>query len=242
MMHYQPQAATCTTANPLCMRATVSNILPGKLYLSGITAVTSESILSAYKITHVLSILSSAEAIHLPETISHHTIPLSDTTTAPLLAHLPAAVDFIATALEQNKDARVLVHCVEGISRSASAVIGYLVSARGMTFRQALRIVKHRRSVVCPNLGFVRQLNEWGTICEARVEERVWEKVLKNGRQTEVEAVEIKAEGNSNESDNDSGLSGGTKKMVGERKRKRAASFLTDWIYGMSREIRRRNL
>lgn len=171
-----------TAAKPaLSMRAVVSTILPGKLFLSGIAAASSADRLDEHGITHVLSIVPASEAPRLPDGIHHLVIPLSDTTTANLLQHLPEAVGFIESALGESGDARVLVHCIEGISRSASAVIAYLMSARGMSFAQALRIVKRRRAVVSPNLGFVRQLSQWGALCEAEREEKPseWEQVLR---------------------------------------------------------------
>lgn len=165
----------------LSMRAVVSTILPGKLFLSGITAASSADRLDEYGITHVLSIVSASEAPRLPDRIHHLVIPLSDTTTANLLQHLPKAVGFIDSALHGSEDARVLVHCIEGVSRSASAVIAYLMSARGMSLAQALRIAKRRRAIVSPNLGFVCQLGQWGALCEAEREERPseWEQVLR---------------------------------------------------------------
>ncbi|KAF8244224.1 phosphatases II, partial [Wilcoxina mikolae CBS 423.85] len=140
-----------------------STILPGKLLLSGVTAASSPETLKEYEITHVLSVVTTSEAPKLPYGINHRIIPLSDTSTSNLLQSLPDAVAFIESALRESEDAKVLVHCVEGISRSASTVIAYLMSERGMSFSQALRIVKRRRAVVSPNLGFIRQLSEWGT-------------------------------------------------------------------------------
>jgi len=165
----------------LPMRAVVSPILPGKLFLSGITAASSPETLKEYEITHVLSIVTTSEAPTLPEGIKHLIIPLSDTSTSNLLQTLPDATTFIKSAFRESKNAKVLVHCVEGVSRSASIVIAYLMSERGMSFSQALRIVKRRRAVVSPNPGFVRQLSEWDTICEAKRRERPreWEQVLK---------------------------------------------------------------
>jgi protein-tyrosine phosphatase len=178
-----PTSRSPARSPPLQMRAMVSQILPNKLYLSGVAAALSADTLRSYRITHVLSIMSPTETIQLPEqvrgSIIQRRIPLSDTTTANLLHHLPDIVEFISSALERD-DARVLVHCIEGVSRSASAVIGYLIAERGMSFRQALRVVKMRRQAVCPNLGFVRQLSEWATKCEANKDEREWEKVLKS--------------------------------------------------------------
>ena len=119
-------------------------------------------------------------------------VPIADTTTAPLLSHLPAAVAFLAEALE-DKGARVLVHCVEGVSRSASVVIAFLMAEREMSFSTALRVVKRRRQVVCPNLGFVRQLSQWAERCgEFRARnKKAWEVVLEEaGKRGERRALD----------------------------------------------------
>ncbi|KAA8911045.1 protein-tyrosine phosphatase-like protein [Sphaerosporella brunnea] len=179
-----PFTYTATTASSekpsLPMRAVVSTILSGKLYLSGITAASSSATLAEHGITHVLSVINADEVPKLPEGIRHRIIPISDTTTANILQHLPDVIEFIESAFQEDPNAKVLVHCIEGVSRSASAVIAYLMAERGMSFAQALRVVKRRRPVVSPNLGFVRQLSEWGTICEAKRKEnpREWEQVL----------------------------------------------------------------
>jgi len=176
---------TTTDKPSLRMRAVVSSILPGRLYLSGITAASSTPTLAEYGITHVLSIVTADEAPRMPEGIKQHIIPISDTSTTDILSRFPEVVASINSAFHESKDSRVLVHCVEGVSRSASAVIAYLMAERGMSFGQALRIVKRRRSIVCPNLGFARQLSEWGTICEAKRMEQPaeWEQILQRSTQ-----------------------------------------------------------
>lgn len=53
-----------------------------------------------------------------------------------------------------------LVHCMAGISRSASVVIAYLMARHSMTLDSALEHVGRVRPIVSPNLGFLRQLQE----------------------------------------------------------------------------------
>jgi atypical dual specificity phosphatase len=55
---------------------------------------------------------------------------------------------------------RVLVHCVQGMSRSASVVLAYLMSRERKTFKQAWEHVTALRPVVKPNPGFIIQLLE----------------------------------------------------------------------------------
>jgi protein-tyrosine phosphatase len=45
----------------------------------------------------------------------------------------------------------VLVHCMAGVSRSASFVIAYVMRKQGKGFEQALQFVKERRAKANPN-------------------------------------------------------------------------------------------
>ena len=181
----------------LSMRAIASPILQGRLYLSGIAAAENAGTLADLGITHVLSILTPGEVPVLPARIRHLVVPLADTTTSALLPHLPTIVAFISAALA-NDGNRVLVHCVEGVSRSASAVVAYLMAERGMDYTTALRVVRRRRGIVAPNAGFVRQLEDWGAVCEERrrARPREWEQVLRSrkGKPNPCPAPPVKVE------------------------------------------------
>lgn len=50
------------------------------------------------------------------------------------------------------------MHCGAGVSRSAAFVIAYLMKMQRLTFHEALNYCRKKRSVVCPNLGFEKQL------------------------------------------------------------------------------------
>eukprot|EP00565_Helicotheca_tamesis_P002234 CAMPEP_0185733926 /NCGR_PEP_ID=MMETSP1171-20130828/20938_1 /TAXON_ID=374046 /ORGANISM="Helicotheca tamensis, Strain CCMP826" /LENGTH=220 /DNA_ID=CAMNT_0028403787 /DNA_START=150 /DNA_END=813 /DNA_ORIENTATION=- len=53
-----------------------------------------------------------------------------------------------------------LVHCIQGVSRSSTIVIGYLVSREGWSLRDALDHVRSLRPIVRPNRGFAGVLME----------------------------------------------------------------------------------
>ena len=63
---------------------------------------------------------------------------------------------FCDECLKENK--KVLVHCMMGISRSATCVIAYLMLKKGMNLRDAYNLVKNQRSCISPNPGFLTQL------------------------------------------------------------------------------------
>ena len=54
---------------------------------------------------------------------------------------------------------RVLVHCLVGVSRSATCVLAYLMIYRRMSAIDAIRTVAMRRGIN-PNDGFLQQLAE----------------------------------------------------------------------------------
>lgn len=53
--------------------------------------------------------------------------------------------------------AKVLVHCVVGVSRSATLVLAYLMLHQQLSLQQAIITVRERRWIF-PNRGFLRQL------------------------------------------------------------------------------------
>jgi hypothetical protein len=53
----------------------------------------------------------------------------------------------------------------QGISRSPSIVIAYLIRQHAMTYDDALALCKSTRACVKPNRGFVRSLREWEARC-----------------------------------------------------------------------------
>ena len=55
----------------------------------------------------------------------------------------------------------VLVHCMQGVSRSSTVVVAYLMRHRGMTFDTALALAQKKRPRVRPNAGFLSQLQRY---------------------------------------------------------------------------------
>jgi protein-tyrosine phosphatase len=53
---------------------------------------------------------------------------------------------------------KVYIHCAMGISRSATIVIAYLIMHQQMSFDEAYEWVKARRSWICPNPRFMKDL------------------------------------------------------------------------------------
>lgn len=56
---------------------------------------------------------------------------------------------------------KTLVHCVAGVSRSATICLAYLMKYHRLSLMQAYYHVRSRRSIINPNIGFWRQLIDY---------------------------------------------------------------------------------
>ncbi|KAF9006557.1 protein-tyrosine phosphatase-like protein [Cyathus striatus] len=128
----------------------IDAVIPNRLFLGNIDAARSTRSLQERRITHILSVCTDAIPAELPESgITHMRIPVEDVDYADLLIHLPAACHFIDTALRQG--GVVLVHCVQGISRSAAVVAAYIMRTQRINATPL-------RDQIWPNAGFQEQL------------------------------------------------------------------------------------
>ncbi|CAG0899138.1 unnamed protein product [Darwinula stevensoni] len=78
-----------------------------------------------------------------------------DATACQIRRFFDPVAGFIDDALSRN--GRVLVHCREGISRSATLVLAFLMIKRNYTVQEAVRLVRSKREII-PNEGFLQQL------------------------------------------------------------------------------------
>ena len=174
-----PQQWTLTPANPITAPASaspfspthhgrpasnVTEILP-RLYISDLVFAENPALLSSYRITHILSVMPDSifrpPSSILPLQPARLQIRVEDLPFAELAAHLPTTTSWIWNALSSSPEARVLVHCGEGVSRSVSVVAAFLMASQGLPPMQAIDYIKSKRRIANPNFGFIQQLHEY---------------------------------------------------------------------------------
>jgi atypical dual specificity phosphatase len=124
----------------------------GKLFLGSQAVASRPDTLKAHGIKVVLQISGEETPPRFPDDFEYNCFTFGDTPTTSLAPHLPRAVDLIHTALTQDKP--VFVHCAAGVSRSASLIIGYLMTFKSWDYDTALKHVTDMRPCVGPNEGF----------------------------------------------------------------------------------------
>ena len=94
----------------------------------------------------MVSITKSGKLSHSRADIPDYLyIPAEDHPAYDISKHFQASTQFISKAL---KHTNVLVHCMAGVSRSATLIIAYLVEKKQMTVRRALTQLREGREKV----------------------------------------------------------------------------------------------
>uniref|UniRef100_S4RPW1 protein-serine/threonine phosphatase n=1 Tax=Petromyzon marinus TaxID=7757 RepID=S4RPW1_PETMA len=121
--------------------------------------------LSLSSVGYILNVTREIDNF-FPGAFEYRNVRVYDVDSVNLRSYWNETYNFISLA--KSKGSKCLVHCKMGVSRSASTVIAYAMKEYGWTLEHAYSYVKSRRGVVKPNSGFMRQLEEYQGILDAR--------------------------------------------------------------------------
>ncbi|XP_074502538.1 dual specificity protein phosphatase 13A [Sebastes fasciatus] len=131
------------------------------LYIGNLAVAQNRKKLQKLGITHVLNAAHSKQGSIGDQSFYGNTcvyfgIPAEDSERFDLSQYIKPAADFIHKALK-SKDGKVLVHCIMGMSRSATLVLAYFMLRQRLPLRDALRRVVQKRAIY-PNRNFLSLL------------------------------------------------------------------------------------
>ncbi|XP_004518795.1 dual specificity phosphatase DUPD1 isoform X5 [Ceratitis capitata] len=147
-------------------------VYPG-IFIGDVASAKNKSFLRMMGITHVLN---AAEGCRYGQVDTGHSyyrdmpsirrnnkdtffrymgFPMVDAPTTDISRYFYVAAKFIDSAISSG--GKILVHCLVGMSRSATCVLAYLMICRKMSAADAIRKVRMRREIR-PNEGFLQQL------------------------------------------------------------------------------------
>ncbi|KAM0961998.1 hypothetical protein ACFX2I_021184 [Malus domestica] len=133
------------------------------IYLGSDAVAKNREVLRQNGITHVLNCVGFVSPEYFRNDLVYKTLWLRDSTSEDITSILYDVFDYFEDVRKQG--GRVFVHCCQGVSRSNSLVIAYLMWREGHSFEDAFQYVKAARGVTNPNIGFACQLLQ----CQKRV-------------------------------------------------------------------------
>jgi dual specificity phosphatase 12 len=180
-----PQSQPTAIADPHQARLTpplpsMTQVAPG-IFLGNLPSIADRSLLEENNIKGIVSL--GTGRWNFWNLISHVTrdyvqkqnqifVPCVDSRVQNLLVYMEDVCDFmdrVFASMSKDSPGGILVHCDRGVSRSATAVIAYLMRKRGQTFEDAFASVQAERKVN-PNANFREQLRIW-----QQVGYKIWE-------------------------------------------------------------------
>ena len=141
-------------------------VAPG-VYLGPLSVACNDDDLANLGITAIMSVLAEDQESELAKitdrnpAIERRWISVSDRVEAEaqMTLELPAATELLNEWITNRRV--VLIHCQSGISRSATVAISYIMRYLNKPLMEAYGLVYQARSVINPNDGFFRSLQNF---------------------------------------------------------------------------------
>ena len=130
----------------------MSEIIKNKLYLGDMFDANDATDINGKNISCIISVAERLKIINTNPLVTVHNYELSDDYNCNISLYFDEIGEII------HKAGVVLVNCAAGISRSSSLVIAYLMIENRWLYEEAYNYVKSKRSIINPNIGFVKQL------------------------------------------------------------------------------------
>lgn len=135
-----------------------------QLYIGDKDAASDEDLLKRHKITGIVNCAKSdGIPCSFPQSIDYLevNVPDVDHPAYKLLDLLTFTTVHAFYKKHLKRGGAVLIHCIEGKSRSSTLVLGLLMEERRKNLRDALHILHHVWPQAKPNNGFMRELIEF---------------------------------------------------------------------------------
>lgn len=138
----------------------ISHIIDN-VYLGSMDGSLNKELLKENKIQAIVRILEEPVLNNIKnkdsKEYSYHYISLYDHPAENIESHIEPFIKF----MKENADKNILIHCMMGVSRSATFTILHLINSYGHNFDYAINFVKTKRPIINPNGGFLLQLKKY---------------------------------------------------------------------------------
>ena len=156
---------------PKCGQEIKNNKLKEHLQTNHITEIINRIFIGSYQnaknyeeleknnIKYILNCASECKNL-FEDKIKYLKLDIKDQNDFPIQDYFEKGIQFIIDSLNNN-DGNILIHCMEGKSRSTTILMAYLIECKNETTNSAYKILKNKRQLTMPNLGFMNKLREF---------------------------------------------------------------------------------
>jgi len=137
-------------------RPECSEVIKNSLFISSHQVSGDIEALRRHGITHIVNTARDVCNNHFPGQFNYLTYYLKDTNNEDISTVFYRTLRWIDDSMQRG--GRVLVHCREGVSRSSTIIIAYLMWRYAIPFETAHERIRRVRPICNPNTGFTCQL------------------------------------------------------------------------------------
>lgn len=143
----------------------ISELDPG-LFVSSDIIARDLNKLKENGVTHVINCAANVCLNYFPEDFEYLHFFLKDSKNESIECVFYKCIEFINNA--KKNGGKVLVHCMQGVSRSVTVCLAYIIFTHSRQFEQVFADAKAIRGICSPNTGFQVQLIWWyKRLCES---------------------------------------------------------------------------
>jgi len=136
----------------------IKEIIP-QLFLGAQWNASCEKELKYFNIEAIVNCAIEINSLQLRKSVDsnwYKHLQWDDQLNQDLYSDLEPAIKWIKQGMDQGK--KILIHCAQGISRSVSLIIAYLIKYNQWTYEKSLKSIKRYQPMAKPNESFRRQL------------------------------------------------------------------------------------
>ncbi|KAE9001193.1 hypothetical protein PR003_g18033 [Phytophthora rubi] len=152
----QHKAPEIAESSPTSVVHFPNEIVDGFLYLGNFWQANSAEVIDALQITHVVNMGAITDQRNKFDHVEYMDVAIKDNVDVDITQEFGPTIEFIQKAAEGG--GRVLIHCVQGVSRSSTICIWYVMLKTKCTLSAAYSHVLKCRPLIFPNRGFMAQL------------------------------------------------------------------------------------
>lgn len=129
------------------------------LYVGSDVVARDRKTLLSLGVTHVINCAGNVCANYHPDDFSYLSFFLKDSDAECIEGVFYTCISFIEAA--HAGGGKAFVHCMQGVSRSVTVCLSFLIFKYNHTYEDAFRDIRSKRSISSPNFGFQMQLMWW---------------------------------------------------------------------------------
>lgn len=141
-------------------RPVCSEVVPGSLFIGSIQVAHNLEVLQRHGITHIVNTARDACTNAFEGQFIYLTYYLKDINSEDISILFYRTLKWVDDAIQSG--GRVLIHCREGVSRSSTMIIAYLMWKYSLPYDTAHERLRRVRTICNPNTGFICELLKLG--------------------------------------------------------------------------------